>query len=100
MIDCIRRTFGLTVQDEVYYYETRSNIKTILLIVGIVLIIIYYSQVASILREIILILGWLAVWESVYSFLFDLTKDKMRIVRLKELARARVYFVSEIDSNS
>lgn len=100
MIDTIRRTFGLMVQDELHYYEKKSNLNALLLIIGIVLIIVYYSNIASILREIILILGWLAVWESVYSILFDSSKDRMRIIRLKELAKARVYFVESNDSNS
>lgn len=92
MIDMIRRTYGLRVQDELYYTENSKNKKTILLLIGIALIIIYYCSIVSVLREIILILGWLAVWESIYGLIFDTHKDFMRITRLKELAKARIYF--------
>lgn len=101
MMDTIRRTFGLKVQDELYYYEKAKYKKTILFLIGIVLIVIYYLYFVNILREIILILGWLAIWESVYSFLADSSKDYIYIYRLRKLASSRIYFhSSEQDSNS
>ena len=102
MMDTIRRTFGLKVQDELYYYEKAKYKKTILFLIGIVLIVIYYLSFIEVLSEIILILGWLAIWESVYSFLADSSKDYIRIYRLRKLASSRIYFLSssEEDSNS
>lgn len=102
MIDTIRRTFGLKVQDEIYYYKKAKFKKTILFLIGIVLIVIYYLSFIEVLSEIILILGWLAIWESVYSFLADSSKDYICIYRLRKLASARIYFLdpSEQDSNS
>ena len=86
MMDTIRRTFGLKVQDELYYYEKAKFKKTILFLIGIVLIVIYYLSFIEVLSEIILILGWLAIWESVYSFLADSSKDYIKIYRLRRLA--------------
>lgn len=100
MIDIIRRTFGLRVQDELYYAEKSQNKKTILLLIGLALIIIYYCSIVSVLREIILILGWLAIWESIYGLLFDMPKDFIKIKRLKELAKARVYFEDSSQAQS
>ena len=102
MMDTVRRTFGLKVQDELYYYEKAKFKKTILFLIGIVLIVIYYLSFIEVLSEIILILGWLAIWESVYSFLADSSKDYIKIYRLRRLASSRIYFVdsSEQDSNS
>lgn len=102
MMDTIRRTFGLKVQDELYYYEKAKFKKTILFLIGIVLIVIYYLSFIEVLSEIILILGWLAIWESVYSFLADSSKDYIRIYRLRKLASSHIYFLSssEEDSNS
>lgn len=102
MMDTIRRTFGLKVQDELYYYEKAKFKKTILFLIGIVLIVIYYLSFIEVLSEIILILGWLAIWESVYSFLADSSKDYIHIYRLRKLASSRIYFLSssEEDSNS
>lgn len=101
MMDIIRRTYGLRVQDEMYYAEKEHNKKTILLLIGIAFIILYYVWMASIFREIILIIGWLAIWEAVYGLVFNSHQDFMRITRLKELSKARIYFVeSEQESKS
>lgn len=100
MMDLIRRTFGLRVQDELYYTEKSQNRKVILLVLGVALIILYYCSIVSILREIILILGWLSIWESVYSLIFDTTNDYVKIARLKELAKSRVYFELSKDAKS
>ena len=97
MIDTIRRTFGLKVQDELYYYKKSKFKKTILFLIGIVLIIIYYFSFVNIIKEIILILGWLSIWESVYSFLTDSKRDYIYIYRLKQYAKARIYFVDSSD---
>lgn len=92
MMDIIRRTFGLRVQDELVYYERNKDSKAILFLIGLALIILYYVAKINILREIILILGWLAIWESTYSFLTDSKKDYIHIYRLKQLSNARVYY--------
>ncbi len=100
MIDTIRRTFGLKVQDELYYYNKARYKKTILFLLGIVFIVLYYLLFSNIIREIILILGWLAIWESVYSFLTDSNRDYIYIYRLKQLSKAKIYFSQLHDSNS
>lgn len=92
MMDIIRSTFGLRVQDELAYYENSKDIKAILFLIGIALIILYYIAHINFLKEIILILGWLAIWESTYSFLTDSKKDYIRIYRLRQLSNSRVYF--------
>ena len=92
MMDMIRRTFGLRVQDEIYYYEKSRDKKIIMFLIGIALIITYYLSVINILRELILILGWLAIWESTYSFITDSKRDYYHILRLRQLSSSRIYF--------
>lgn len=94
MMDTIRRTYGLEVQDRLYYYKKAELRKTILFIIGIVLIVIYYTAFIEVLSEFVLILGWLAIWESVYSFLTDSSKDYITLTRLRKLSSSRIYFVS------
>ena len=92
MMDMIRRTFGLQVQDELYYYDKSKDKKIALFLTGIALIILYYLSLVNVLKELILILGWLAIWESTYSFVSDTKKDFIHIIRLKKISNARVYF--------
>ena len=55
MMDIIRRNYGIMVRDLLYSYEKEQDKKAILLVIGIALIILYYTGFASILKEIILI---------------------------------------------
>ncbi len=94
MIDALRRCYGLRVQDEEYYLK-RTMIRELLLFGGGVLFLLGYYLLTTVkfFSEFILILGWLSIWESVYSFLFDQLEKKMFIKRLKRIARAKINFV-------
>lgn len=92
MIDIIRRNYGVMVQDLLYSYEKEQNKKAILLAIGIALIILYYTNFASILREIILMSGWVSICGSIYSLIFSSTQSYVKINRLKNLSKARIYF--------
>ena len=82
------------IESKLLYAEFK---KTILFLIGIVLIVIYYFSFVNIIKEIILILGWLSIWESVYSFLTDSKRDYIYIYRLKQYVKARIYFVDSSD---
>ena len=92
MIDIIRRNFGIQVKDLLYTYEKEQDKKAILLVVGIALIILYYTGFASILKDVILMFGWLAICSSVYGLIFSSTEIYVKIKRLKNLSKARIYF--------
>ena len=64
MIDIIRKNYGIMVQDLLYSYEKEQDKKAILLVIGIALIILYYTGFASILKDVILMFGWLAICSS------------------------------------
>lgn len=100
MMDIIRRTYGLRVQDELVYYESAKDKKAFLFLIGIALIILYYIALIQILREIILILGWLCIWESTYSYITDSKKDYIHICRLRQLSNARIYYYTVDKKNS
>ncbi len=92
MIDIIRRNYGIQVKDLLYTYEREQDKKAILLVVGIALIIVYYTGFVSILKDVVLMFGWLAICSSVYGLVFSSTRSYVKIKRLKNLSKARVYF--------
>lgn len=92
MIDIVRKNYGIQVKDLLYTYEKEQDKKAILLVLGIALIIIYYTGFASILKEVILMSGWLSVCGSVYGLIFSSTQGYVKIKRLKNLSKARIYF--------
>ncbi len=92
MIDIIRKNYGIMVQDLLYSYEKEQDKKAILLVIGIALIILYYTGFASILKEVILMMGWISICGSVYGLIFSSTQSYVKINRLKNLSKARIYF--------
>ena len=92
MIDIIRRNYGIQVKDLLFTYEREQDKKAILLVVGIALIIAYYTGFVSILKDVVLMFGWLAICSSVYGLVFSSTRSYIKIKRLKNLSKARVYF--------
>lgn len=92
MIDIIRRNYGIQVKDLLFTYEREQDKKAILLVVGIALIIAYYTGFVSILKDVVLMFGWLAICSSVYGLVFSSTRSYVKIKRLKNLSKARVYF--------
>ena len=86
------KNIGIQVKDLLYTYEKEQDKKAILLVVGIALIILYYTGFASILKDVILMFGWLAICSSVYGLIFSSTEIYVKIKRLKNLSKARIYF--------
>ena len=63
---------------------------------GILFLFIYYLfKRIEVFSEIMLILGWLAIWESTYSFIFNGLSLKIKIKRLKEITKAKINFIQE-----
>lgn len=93
MMDIIRRNYGIKVKDLLYSYEKEQNKKAILLVIGIFLVLIYYTGIVSILKEFILMMGWISICASVYGLIFYSTSAYMQINRLKNLAKSRIYFL-------
>ena len=88
----IRKSYGIQVKDLLCTYEKEQDRKAILLALGIALIIIYYTGFVSILKEVILMSGWLSICSSVYGLIFSSTQSFVKIKRLKNLSKARIYF--------
>lgn len=71
-----------------------SNIKNFVIsLLGILFLYLYYFiKINFVLSEMILIVGWVAIWEAVYAWLFVRDKDNIKIKRLKKLANCEIKF--------
>ena len=92
MMSMIRNNFKKQVQEELYSYEKEQDRKGILLALGVALLILYYTNFTSILKDVMLIVGWISVCSSIYGLIFSSTKSYVDINRLKNLSKARIYF--------
>ena len=74
-----------------------SNLKKILIFfIGIVLIYLaYFNDIVSnkVISEVILVIGWVAIWEAAYTWLFESNENRIKIKRLRQLAKCRINFI-------
>ncbi len=94
MIELIKQNYSIKIQDEKYYLTLDHSKEILLFALGIILLILYYTffKTIDIISEILLIIGWLAIWEATYNFLFIGYNKKNKITRLKKLYSAEIKF--------
>ncbi len=70
------------------------NIKSfVVFLLGVLFLYIYYFiKINFVLSETILIVGWVAIWEVVYAWLFERDKNNIKIKRLKKLSICDIKF--------
>ena len=74
----------------------RSIIKKIIIFfIGVVLIYLaYFKDIMDneVISEIILIIGWVAIWEVAYTWFFESDKNRIMVKRLKQLIKCNINF--------
>lgn len=97
MSNIIKMNYDLIVTDEEYYVKREKAIELILFAFGILFLIVYYSIIKDIefFSELTLIMGWLAIWESVSNYIFGSLKRIVKIKRLKSLISAELNFIKK-----
>ena len=74
-----------------------SNLKkAIIFFIGIILIYLsYFKEISSneVISEVILIIGWVAIWEAAYTWFFESDKNRIKAKRLKQLAKCKINFI-------
>lgn len=83
--------------DENLLHMKKANIKRcILMIVGTIFVLA--SELTNfsgllLIPEIFMIIGWVGIWEAVYSLLFEDTKMKLENKRYKKIIKSKIEFV-------
>jgi len=75
--------------------QISNHFYLFLLFLGFLFLLISFLANSEFLEEILLILGWIAIWECVENFLFSQSKECLKIRRYKHLSEARIYFQEE-----
>lgn len=97
IIDMIRSNFGTDIRENLLYLKHTNTKGLISFIIGVILILIYNilnTLNLSWISEIILIIGWLLIWEAVYNYLFLETNKRIKIKRLIKLTEAEINFIN------
>lgn len=82
--------------DEEKYLVKKNKIKEIYsAVVGTLFILASYFMnldILGVLKEIILIVGWVLIWEVAYSIIFTNGKRKISLRRLKQISNCKIEF--------
>lgn len=82
--------------DEILYEIDQSNLKKLTLsLIGILFIIASYffnHIIGEVLEEILMIFGWVALWEVAYAILFTDASRRRKIKRNKQIINANIKY--------
>ena len=70
----------------------------ILFLIGIFFITLYAtldSVLSFVIPEVLLITGWVAIWEAVYAILFTDSQNRMKAKRARQLKKSKIIFSQE-----
>ena len=94
--DMIHRYFGLQVQKSIYNFRYKTKYQIFLFLIGVLLIAISNLKVFadfSTIHEILLIIGWVAVWELFYDGFYVEYKENIKRKRYKKLSEVKINFI-------
>ena len=96
--DMIHKHFGLEVQKSLIISKYKRNYQMLLFLIGVFLITLSnlsFILNLSTIHELLLIFGWVAVWELIYDGLFVDFQEKIKRKRYKKLANAKINYINK-----
>lgn len=94
IINMIRSNYGNDIKENGVYMNHLYK-RNVVFFVGGCLITAYsfiIEKTLPIISEIILIIGWIGIWEVLYSIFFSESKKRLETKRLKQLANSKIIF--------
>ena len=96
IVDMIHKYFGLETQKNILTFRYKTKYQILLFLIGIFLISLsnlnFISKFSTI-HEILLIFGWVAVWELIYDIMFVDIKENIKSKRYKRLSKVRINYI-------
>jgi len=90
----IKKTTSEEIKD-LEYIEQKVLIKELLfLMIGIIITFFWFVvRKSEFISEIILIIGWLFVWEAVKKLVFSKVENRLNIKRLKQIVKSDIDYI-------
>lgn len=91
----IRESFGLDIRENYITNKFESYKRTVLLIVGMILLAVSHLLTVDylyLLNQFFGISGWIMIWEYIYSLVFFSFKTKYDTKRYEKLIKSKIYF--------
>lgn len=89
----IHNNYKIDLEENLLIIKYSTIKKLLIFILGIIFLYMsYVLKINFVLSETVLIIGWVAIWEAAYAWLFESDKIKIRIKRLKKLSTCDIKF--------
>lgn len=94
LISMIKASYNDDIIELSIFTKRLVIIDLIMFLVGIIFLFInYISHNIIIMSEVILIMGWVLIWESIYNFLFSRIENRQKTLRRKQLVNSNIKFI-------
>ena len=94
-VDILRSSLGVDIKESYLEMKFICLRATLLAVIGFLSIMLYFWAIRDtfqVFSEILLIIGWIGIWEGGYIFLFDNVSSRMKIKKYKRLVKASITF--------
>ena len=94
LVDMIRENYGVDIHEIKVLSEKRTIFDLISILIGIVFL--FLSMLVKnipVVSEVLVIFGWVPIWEAMYSMLFGGFKNRLLLKRLKKLTNCKIKFI-------
>lgn len=92
-VNILRSNLGEDIKESYLELKLTYIRAAILFLIGVIFVLFsHFSSAHELIAEIVLIIGWVGVWEACYIFLFDNMHNRIKIKKFKKLVNAKVNF--------
>lgn len=92
LVNMIRNCFGTDVSESLNMSKKQSIANSLILLIGIIFLLLYYVIVPKFISELTLILGWVFIGEAICNFLYKGVENRLNVKRKKQIIDAKVIF--------
>ena len=85
LVDMIRNCFGTDVSELLNMSKKQSIANSLILLIGIIFLLLYYVIVPKFISELTLILGWVFIGEAICNFLYKGIENRLNVKRKKQI---------------
>lgn len=93
LVDMIRENYGLDIQEALILAEKTNVLNLWCILIGVFFLFLSISlNKIFVISEVLLIFGWVPIWEAMYNMLFGGLQNRLMIKRLKRLTNCQIVF--------
>ena len=99
IVDMIRNNFGTDIREIMHFSKKTIIANSLILLVGIFFLIIYYFIIPKFISELTLILGWVFIGEAICNLLYHTIDNSIKTKKNKQIVNAKILFFNKKEKN-